>query len=281
VVNWHRWPLTAEAVASLVAAGRDMAPRHRLVVVVVVDNESGDEDPPSLPPEVLVVRAAENLGYGGGNNRGVQAARDAHPDVDAFFILNNDAQVGPGCLARLADRLAAEPRLGLVAPLLTLPDGRVESAGGAFGLRRHWWTRYAPGQRVDFVSGAAFLIRRQAWDDVGGFDLRYFHYVEDIDLGRELARRGWRLEVVEGARVTHRKSASPVVSGILAYYSVRNPLLFWRKTHDLRAVGLNTAWRLARFLVPVRHLLRGDTRGARWAWRGLRDGLAGRGGRVS
>jgi GT2 family glycosyltransferase len=280
VVNWHRWELTAAALRSLAAARELLAPAHTLVLYVV-DNESAAPPPPDLPPDVTVLAEAENLGYGGGNNRGAAEALRAHPDLDALFILNNDATIDGSSLRALVTALAEDPGLAVAAPVLTLPDGTVESAGGRCGWRRRWYTTVAPDAPVDFVSGAAFLIRRAAWDDVGGFDLCYFHYVEDVDLGWTLRQCGWRLRVVGDARVVHQKSRSPAPSGVLAYYTVRNQFLFWRKTHDLRAVGVNTALRVLRFLVPVRHLVRGDTIGWRWAWRGLWDGLRGRCGRVA
>jgi N-acetylglucosaminyl-diphospho-decaprenol L-rhamnosyltransferase len=278
VVNWHRWPLTAEALRSLDFAAETLAPTHELFLYVV-DNETEGDPPTGLPDGTIVIRERENLGYGGGNNLGAERALRDHPDLGALFILNNDATIDGRSLFALVEALDQDPELGLTAPLLTLPDGTVESCGGYFGWTRDWWTRFDPRQRVDFVAGAAFLIRRAAWLDVGGFDLRYFHYVEDVDLGRDLKHHGWRLKVVGDARVVHQKSQSPTRPGLLAYYTVRNQILLWQKTRDLKVLGLNNVMRVLRFLVPIRHLWQGEYQAVPWAWRGLVDGLAGRDGR--
>jgi GT2 family glycosyltransferase len=254
-----------------------LEPADRLWIYVV-DNESTETPPADLPAAVTVLCQEQNLGYGGGNNVGATRALADHPDLDALFILNNDAIIEGASLKRLMAALADDPGLAVAAPVLVLPDGSLESAGGHFGWWRTWWTRFDPRQPVEFVSGAALLVRRTAWEAAGGFDLRYFHYVEDVDLGWTLTRRGWRIRVIDGARVVHQKSKSPTMPGILAYYNVRNPILFWRKTRALRAVGLNSAFRILRFLVPVRKMLKGDVYRIPWAWRGLFHGLAGRTG---
>ena len=273
MVNWRRWDLTTNALESLTREAAALEPAHRLVTYVL-DNE-GDGTKRPVPDGVWFLTCADNLGYGGGNNFLAQQAISDHADLDALFVLNNDATVEPGGLGSLLAIQATRPRVGIVGPLVILPSGAVESCGGHFGLKREWWTVYRPGQRTDFVSGAAFLVRKQAWESVGGFDLRYFHYAEDIDLALEITRRGWEVVVTPDARVIHYKSQSPTTAWWLAYYKVRNLVLFWRKHRRLRTVGLNSLFNALRMLLPVRYLIRGQFTEARWAWRGLFDGVRG------
>lgn len=281
VVNWHRWELTLKCVQSLENARGSL--RDVKMHILIVDNES-DGVSDAVPPDIVTIPVPENLGYGAGNNLGVAEAMKLQPAPDAIFILNNDATIDASSLQSLIDELQSHPDVGVAAPVLTSADGAIESAGGHFGRRRAWWTETIPDGPVDFVSGAAFLIKQDAWNQVGGFDERYFHYVEDLDLGWQLTKAGWKLLVVPDARVTHLKSqssTSTAANPLLAYYTIRNQLLFLRKEKSFHVVGPNVLWRMCRNLVPIRHMLRGDFHTLRWVWRGLWDGLAGRRGRVN
>lgn len=281
IVNWHRWELTLQCIQSLkqVQAAMPDVTLH----VVVVDNETTGL-PMTIPRGVAVIPVRENLGYGAGNNLGAAEALKLTPKPDAIFILNNDATIDAASLRALMATLDADPEVAIAAPVLTSPTGEVESAGGRFAPQRQWLTDVDKASPVDFVSGAAFLIRREAWLEVGGFDVRYFHYVEDLDLGWQLTKAGWKLIVVPEATVVHLKSQSSTSESAiapLAYYTVRNQLLFWRKERTFQVIGANVMVRMGRNLLPIRHLLRGDFHTLKWVWRGLWDGLTGKQGRVN
>ena len=148
VVNWHDWPKTPAAVASLTASEPRVGDGKRVgvaVKVVVVDSES-TEPVPDLPPDVELLCCPTNLGYAGGNNAGIRhvLARDSAPD--AIAIINNDAVVAPDMLAELATHLVRHPDVGAAAPVLVEPDGRHASSGGTWGFWRPGalW-RGAPG----------------------------------------------------------------------------------------------------------------------------------------
>ena len=179
--------------------------------MVVVDNGSVDGSE-------QVVRAAgaewlptgANLGYGRAANRG--AAPAPARAADYLLVCNPDLELGPGAVDALVSALAADPTLGVVGPGLWNDDGSlypsartfpdmVDAVGhGLLGLvapgnrftRRYRlldWDHSRPAQ-VDWVSGACFLVRREAWDAVGGFDPAYFMYMEDVDLCWRLHRAG-------------------------------------------------------------------------------------------
>ena len=170
--------------------------------IVVVDNDSRDESGPALAaadPEARFLPAGSNLGFGTAANRGV-----AVTGASRVLVLNPDAVVEPGCVKALVAALDGDDALAVVGPRVDNPDGaRYPSArrfpdlgvaaGHAFlGLvrpRNRFTTRYrmldrdpdAAGE-VDWVSGTCMLVRRSAFDAVGGFDEACFMYVEDVDL---------------------------------------------------------------------------------------------------
>jgi N-acetylglucosaminyl-diphospho-decaprenol L-rhamnosyltransferase len=194
--------------------------------VLVVDNASRDgsaEVARSLA--VKVVENPANEGYSRAINRG--AGLTAAPWL---LIANPDITLAPGALARLLDTAATDPRIGCVGPHLVNPDGSDYPTGRRFpsivvgalhallgtvwpgnpATRRYHMTgvdRSVPIQ-VDWVSGACMLLRRAAFDQVGGFDEGYFMYHEDMDLCLELYRAGWRVVFDPGALVVHRVGGS-------------------------------------------------------------------------
>lgn len=192
---------------------------------IVVDNASDDDSAAMVErdfPACRLLRLPENLGFGAANNRGAEAARG-----DALLLLNSDAWLAPGALDLLRRRLDEDERLALVAPQLRYPDGRLQFAWspetGVLGeaiqmarnrfedrpwchgaLRRLLRTFLGPG----WYSAACVLVRKAAFDQVGGFDEGFFLYFEDVDLSRRLRRAGWRLTLEPGATAFHVKGAS-------------------------------------------------------------------------
>jgi N-acetylglucosaminyl-diphospho-decaprenol L-rhamnosyltransferase len=191
--------------------------------IVVVDNASPDDSAAvaaSHPSGPRLVVSPSNLGFGGGCNLGA-----ADSTADALFFLNPDARLTPGATARLIAALEADPSLGVVAPRVVDPSGesRAASAGaepslrsslGHFlilgrvpGIRRFFEPAFKADSgarsRPDWVSGAAMLVRKRAFDEVGGFDARIFMYMEDVDLCRRLREKGWAIGYEPEAAVEH------------------------------------------------------------------------------
>ena len=197
--------------------------------VIVIDNGSVDESRQvALAAGAQWVPLADNVGYGRGANRG--AERPEGQSAAYLLICNPDTELSDGAVAALVASLSAEPDLGVVGPRVSNPDGSlypsartfpnlVDALGhGLLGLiaprnrftRRYRmldWDHRRPA-RVDWVSGACFLARREAWDAVGGFDPVYFMYMEDVDLCWRLARSGWGVGYQPGAEVVHVQGVS-------------------------------------------------------------------------
>jgi N-acetylglucosaminyl-diphospho-decaprenol L-rhamnosyltransferase len=197
--------------------------------VVVVDNASSDASVDAVratDPAARVVEAGHNLGFGSGANRGVAVTLGEY-----VVILNPDTVVEPGTVKALAEALDRDPGLGLVGPRIENLDGSLYPSvrrfpdlmvafGHAFvGLvwpanpytRRYRMLDWDPDRAasdVDWVGGACFMVRRSAFDVVGGFDEAYFMYVEDVDLCWRLGRAGWRIGYEPGGRVVHALGGS-------------------------------------------------------------------------
>ncbi|MCG8458266.1 MAG: glycosyltransferase family 2 protein [Holophagales bacterium] len=214
--------------------------------VVLADNGSTDGSAADVArrfPEVRILELGENLGFGAANNRAAEAARG-----NRLLLLNSDAWPEPGCLEALDAALDADPGLALVAPRLFYPDGRRQFSwapttsvlGEAVQMVRNRlegrsWAHDLPRRLLGpgWYTAACLLLRRDAFEQVGGFDEGYFLYFEDVDLCVRLRRRGWRLAHVTGARAVHVKGGSQGPEGgaagleyrrsQLRYYRLRRP----------------------------------------------------------
>lgn len=205
----------------------------RPVTVVMADNGSTDGAPEQAlerHPNTRLLRTGGNLGYGTAVNRAVAAIeQDSAADPDFLIVANPDVQWGPGSIDALLEAAGRWPDAGALGPLIRDPDGSVYPSarhlpslvrGGMHAVigpfwRSNPWTaayrqdREEPSERpVGWLSGSCLLLRRAAFDQVGGFDERYFMYMEDVDLGDRLGRAGWRNVYVPAAEILHDKGHS-------------------------------------------------------------------------
>jgi N-acetylglucosaminyl-diphospho-decaprenol L-rhamnosyltransferase len=213
--------------------------------VVVVDNASSDDSARVVReryPWATLRTLERNLGFAAACNRGAMEA----PGADVLF-LNADAWLDGGGAETLAAALSRRPDLGAVGPRLAEPGGGRQftweptpSLIGE-GLRRSLLNplerravAHGPARAVaavlgdaGFLTAACLLVRRAAFDEVGGFDERYFLYFEDADLGVRLRRAGWRLDVEPRARAWHLRGASRGPATEVHYR--RSQFLFYRE----------------------------------------------------
>jgi N-acetylglucosaminyl-diphospho-decaprenol L-rhamnosyltransferase len=191
--------------------------------VLLVDNGSTDGAPERATRRagVRLLRIGENVGYGSAANRGVA---EWGPEVGWVVVANPDIEWHPGSLDELLAAAHRWPRAAALGPLIRRPDGTVypsarllPSLGRGIGHAllgpiwpgNPWSTAYrqsdtALGERsAPWLSGSCLLLRRAAFEHVGGFDSRYFMYFEDVDLGERLGRAGWLNVYVPSAEVTH------------------------------------------------------------------------------
>jgi GT2 family glycosyltransferase len=207
-VHGH-WELTERVLDSL--ATRDACVRR----VVVVDDASPDDTAARLRArdDVDAVILTENVNFAGACNLGA-----ARGDADAIFFLNNDTLVPPGSIARLA-ATCEESGAAAVGPLLLNADGSVQVAGLALLPGGSRFTRLHTGLDGDHpqahvayepiaLSGAAVLVRREAFRAVGGFDEAFVNDSEDVDLSLALWAHGYRCRYEPRATIVHLEGAT-------------------------------------------------------------------------
>jgi GT2 family glycosyltransferase len=219
VVTWNTASLTSRGLRRLLDTDQGCDLR-----LLVYDNASEDATPEVITaqvPEAEVIRGSENLGFARAVNRLLACS-----SAPWFFALNADAWPEEGAIGRLVRAAEEHPRSAAVAPRLVRPDGTLEhsthpfpsvalAAVDAVGLRRlmprAWaeehclhgaWGHDRP-RRVDWAVGAALLLRRRAVDEIGGFDERFFLYVEDLDWCWRARQCGWDVWFEPSAVVYH------------------------------------------------------------------------------
>jgi N-acetylglucosaminyl-diphospho-decaprenol L-rhamnosyltransferase len=206
---------------------------ERPVTVIMADNGSTDGSPEEALerfPNTRLLRTGGNVGYGTAVNRAVAEIRnDSREDLDLFVVANPDVQWGPRSIDAMLEAADRWPKAASFGPLIRDPDGSVYPSarhlpsvirGGMHAVigpvwRSNPWTaayrqdRLEPSERpVGWLSGSCLLLRGAAFDAVGGFDERYFMYMEDVDLGDRLGRAGWQNVYVPSAEVLHDKGHS-------------------------------------------------------------------------
>lgn len=216
IVNFNAGDELARCVASIehdTSAGT--------AEIVVVDNGSTDGSLDTITStSAQIVHSPGNIGYARGANLGIAVTRSAY-----VAVINPDVELDRGAPASMCSALDADPRVGVVAPRIRNIDGTdypsAREVPGAFTSLAHlvlapvwpsnpWSRRYRqehlqPGvaRDVDWLSGAAMWFRRDALDDVGGWDERYFMFLEDVDLCVRLRAAGWRVRYEPSGGVVH------------------------------------------------------------------------------
>ncbi len=220
LVNYRSALETVEAVETLLETAGDLS-----VQVLVVENQSGGEEVDllrkRLPEGAELLESPRNLGFAGGIELAVPRARGRF-----LLLLNPDARLQPGALGLLVEFLEEREDAGVVGPLLLEPDGSLQASGrklpspglllgmevGLCGLHEKIPDPPAPFP-AGWVVGACMLIRKKAYDQVGGMDPAYFLYFEETDLCRRMQAAGWGVWCHPMARCVHDHGTSAERSG--------------------------------------------------------------------
>jgi len=234
-----------------------------LAEAIVVDNASADDSVRVVRdrfPWATVIESGDNLGYSKGVNLGIQSARGRF-----LLILNPDTVVRRGTLRRLIDFVEKTPDAGIVGPKLVFHDGTVQLSCRRFYTFRVLIMRRTPlgkivknskavsdhlmldfdhntTREVDWLLGAAMFVRREAVDNVGMMDERFFLYFEDVDWCYRMKQRGLKVYYLADAVIEHgykRESAQAVLNrsfaahlvSLFRYYEKWNPVFYFLKRY--------------------------------------------------
>jgi GT2 family glycosyltransferase len=302
VVSYNTRTLTLAALRTLLAETR-----HTLMKVVVFDNASSDGSADAIAaefPEIDLIHNPENVGFARANNIVAEQA-----ETEWLLLLNPDTEVHAGAVDNLMKFARAHPAAGIYGGRTVFPDGSLNIAScwqritpwslfcSATGL-----TAIAPNsslfcpeamggwkrdtvREVDIVVGCFFLIRRELWNTLGGFDLRYFMYGEEADLCLRAARMGYRPMITPDAEIMHIVgAASKTLGHKLAFLAkARATLVRDHWPRQWVPFGLSMMWlwagirALAFGALSAMGVSKADAKATAWAetWRTRHDWLKG------
>ncbi|MCU0463312.1 MAG: glycosyltransferase family 2 protein [Anaerolineae bacterium] len=235
IVTWNAVEFIRDALDTLYA---DLAGSGLNAEVYVVDSASSDGTAEVVAveyPQVKLTASRENLGFGRSNNLGLREAGffgdDSAAAPRAAYLLNPDTLTQPGATRTLFDALFSAPDIGLVGARLSYEDGSFQHGAFGFPGLRQLWAEFFPtpgrllegafngryprhlydaGQPfpIDFPLGATMMLRREAVQQTGGFDPKYFMYCEEVDWAWRIKQAGWRVLCAPSAHVVHLSGKS-------------------------------------------------------------------------
>ncbi|MEO7299886.1 MAG: glycosyltransferase family 2 protein [Verrucomicrobiota bacterium] len=251
ILSWNDFSYLEECLESLKESAST-----RSLEIIVVDNGSTDgtsEKVEAKFPHVRLIRNGRNLGFPGGNNVGVNAARGKY-----ICLLNSDIKVLGPCLERLTHYMDQHADIGMIGPRILNRDGTHQSscrrfpslwnnfcaATGLASLSEN--SRLFSGEHmlffkgdrlidVDVLVGCFWLVRREAISKFGLLDEGFFMYAEDVDWCRRCWKAGWRVVFYPGAESIHYRGGSSTKKDPvwLALTQQRSILRYWKKHHKV------------------------------------------------
>ena len=218
--------------------------------VIVVDNASKKDEATEIEqryPQVKVIRSPHNLGFAGGNNLGIQAARGKY-----LFFINNDTLLfrgeksevrGEKLFQPLIDRLNSSDTIGMVCPKIRFawgnnpiqfagytPLSRITLRNHAIGCEEEDKGQYETAHSTPYAHGAAMMVKREAIEKAGMMPECYFLYYEELDWSMMIRRAGYEIWYEPACTIYHKESQSTGQnSPTKTYYITRNRLLFAKR----------------------------------------------------
>lgn len=261
IVSWNVRELLARCLESVQAS---LAQADFIGEIIVVDNASSDGSADMVRahfPQAVLLEPGTNLGYAGGNNLGLRHAQGRY-----VLILNPDTELVPDALSHLVQALDAQPSIGVVGPALLFPDGRHQSSRRRFPTALVGLVESTPleflfaaspllrdfrlldhpddqPQPVDWLVGAALVVRREVVEQVGLLDEAFFMYFEELDWQRRIKAAGWSIWYWPEARVVHHEGASSgqvVARRHILFASSK--IEYYRKWYGPRTAAVVRGW---------------------------------------
>jgi hypothetical protein len=238
--------------------------------IVVLDNASEDGSAEAVRerfPDVRVIAQEFRAGFGANHNTVIRATEGRY-----VYVLNEDTTSADWAFDRIVGYLDANPRVAALGPRLVYPNGRLQDSAwrfptplvsalglltvGKVGVKQSGGERPHP---VDWVTGAALVLRREALDEVGLFDEEFFLYSEEVDLQFRLRQAGWEVHYFPEATVVHHESQfSADIPERRINEMWRSRHRYWHKHHSgpgarLAALATGGQYALRAAVAPLAH----------------------------
>ena len=222
----------------------DSIPFDGNMEVIVVDNASTQDEASIISkryPQVKVIRSHQNLGFAGGNNVGIKAAKGQY-----ILLINNDTYFKEYNIDALINRLESSDKIGIVCPKLRFawdnhpiqfagytPLSPITIRNQAIGFGESDYGQYDTAHPTPYAHGAAMLVKHEAMDKVGLMPECYFLYYEELDWSMMFTRAGYEIWYDPACTVYHKESQTTGQNSPLrTYYITRNRLLFVKRNYQ-------------------------------------------------
>jgi hypothetical protein len=262
IVTYNCQAFIKRCIDSLLVLGS-----HLDLEIIAVDNASGDKTVELLRtdfPNIKVIQNTKNIGFTKANNQGIKEAKGRY-----IFILNSDTELAGGSLGEMVRFLDRNPSCGILGPKLLDKDDKIQfscrafpSYGTVFFNRYSLLTRMFPRskyadrylktnwphdtiQEVDWVSGAAMVIRKECLDEIGSFDERFFIYCEDTDICKRAKDKGWKVFYYPRLYFIHFIGGTLRRTSFLAIFWHHQSIWHYYKKH----LKLNFVWDTSVFMI--------------------------------
>ena len=276
-VNYNGYKDTCELIDSI--------PFNENMEVIVVDNGSKEDETNILQtryPHIKVIRSDQNLGFAGGNNIGIKAARGQY-----LYLVNNDTIFKDFDPQLLIQRLESSPKIGMVCPKIRFAWGNnpIQYAGYtplspitirnlAIGCGEEDTGQYDSPHPTPYAHGAAMMLKREVVDKVGLMPESYFLYYEELDWSMMITRKGYEIWYEPASTIYHKESQSTGQNSPLrTYYLTRNRLLLVKR--NVKGIKKYVAYAYLQMIVAIRDilyfLLKGQMNLLKATAKGLRD----------
>jgi len=260
-INYNGQKDTCELIESLPLEDKS-------IEVIVVDNASAQDEATIIEeryPQVKIIRSKKNLGFAGGNNLGIKAAKGKY-----LFFLNNDTLLKPQTsdIRSLISRLETSPKIGMVCPKIRFTWGKqlIQFAGytplspitmrnKAIGCGEVDHGQYNTAHPTPYAHGAAMMIKREVIEKAGLMPECYFLYYEELDWSMMIRRAGYDIWYEPACTIFHKESQTTGQNSPLrTYYITRNRLLFAQRNQLGRAKYITYLYLIG--LVAIRDILK-------------------------
>jgi GT2 family glycosyltransferase len=239
-LNWNSTQITCDFLLSI-----NRVSTYKNIEVIVVDNGSNEDSTSAFKdiyPAVNVICNHKNLGFAGGNNVGIRAAKG-----DYLFIVNNDTEFTPGLIEGLLDIFEKYPDAGMASPKFHyfFDKGTIEYAGynnvniftgrnGMIGCGEKDLGQYDEIRVTHYGHGGGMMVPRKIVDLVGLMPEQFFLYYEEFDWSNQIKKKEYKVYYQPRSLIYHKESMTTGKSSPLkTFYLTRNRILFMRRNSAL------------------------------------------------